>query len=222
MVLGRSPVPGAGKRRLRDSLGDGAVDVLCDAFVRDTLAWAGAGSWDLLVAHRGPAWPLAAIAGPRARLVSQAEGDLGARIDGAVSDAFADGARRVVVVGTDSPTLPDALLIAAFDGLDTACATLVPAVDGGWVALGIATPLDGCLDGVRWSRPTTGADTVTALRAAGRDMVTLPPWYDIDDIGDLRRLAGELRGAGSRRAPRTAAGLRDPALWMSPAGRVPA
>src|SRR4029077_2524309 len=62
VVLGRSPVPGAGKSRLRAAMGDGVVDGLCDAFLRDTLAWAGAGPWDLLVAHRGPAWPLTAIA----------------------------------------------------------------------------------------------------------------------------------------------------------------
>lgn len=221
VVLGRSPVRGAGKSRLRTSLGD-VVDLLSESFVRDTLGWAAAGRWELLVAHRGPSWPIAAMAGPAARLVPQCHGHLGARIDAAVATAFGHGASRVVVVGTDSPTLPGALVDAAFDGLDTAGATLVPALDGGWVALGIAQPLAGCLATVRWSASTTTVETIAALRLAGRDVVILPPWYDVDEVDDLRRLADELRGPGRRRAPRTAALLRDRSILATAPGRITA
>jgi len=206
IVLARSPVAGHGKTRLRRRFGD-LVDDLTVTLAADTLGWAGEGPWDLLLVHHGPTGALlseATLSPGRLRLDHQVDGDLGDRIDAGISAAFAGGASQVVLIGTDSPTLPSALVEAAFAELDGAEATLVPAVDGGWIALGVSRPLDRCLRGVTWSSATTAAETIVALECVGRRVVLLGPWYDVDEPEDLRRLAADLRGEGATRAPRTA------------------
>ena len=134
----------------------------------------------------------------------------------------ARGATRVLLIGSDSPTLPRAILAAAFAGLACADATVVPAFDGGWVALGLTRPLGAVLRDVRWSSEATCTETVEALRRSGRAVQVLPPWYDVDTLDDLRRLADELEGQAGLTAPRTAALLREPSLVSAALGRIAA
>jgi glycosyltransferase A (GT-A) superfamily protein (DUF2064 family) len=141
--------------------------------------------------------------------VAQPDGTFGARIEHAISAGFAAGGARVVQIGTDSPTLPAALLDVAFESLRGADdAVLIPAADGGWVALGLARPPGGVLATarVRWSTGHTAADTVDALRGADFRVAVLPPWYDIDGADGLERLRGD-PGAPSR-APWSLGALR--------------
>lgn len=205
-VLARVPSAGSGKSRLRATLGDATTDRLARAFVEDVLDWPQDVADGLLVAHAGPV-SLLPPAGSRAVLVAQVDGDLGDRIAAAVDDGFARGATRVVIVGTDCPTLPAALLAAAFSGLSTAPSTVIPAADGGWIALGVDRPLGRILDGVTWSSARAGKQTIEALRADGRRPLVLPPWYDIDEPADLDRIGAET--AALARAPRTAAALAE-------------
>ena len=212
VVLARAPQPGEGKTRLRAQLRGhhaGDVDRLVHALAADTLEWAGRAR-SLVVAGRGDAQALRDIAPCFAHHVAQRGETFGARIENAIAAGFAaggrDGPSRVVQIGTDSPTLPDWLIDSAFACLGSATdAVLVPALDGGWIALGVARPLHGALtaSAVRWSTEHAAADTISALRAGGRDVSVLSPWYDVDDADGLRRLRRDPSAA--RRAPRTSA-----------------
>ena len=173
----------------------------------DTLAWA-SGPRRLVVAGAGDTESLRHFA-PHAVHVAQPDAPFGVRVERAISAGFAAGGARVVQIGTDSPTLPAALLDVAFESLLGADdAVLVPAVDGGWVALGLAQPPGGALAAasVRWSTQYAAADTADALRAAGCRVAMLPPWYDIDGADGLERLRRD-PGAASR-APWSLAALR--------------
>lgn len=199
-VLARVPAPGEGKTRLRARLGHEVANRLAHAFVHDVLDWAAAAADAVLVAHDGPAELLPAVAG-RCIVVAQVQGDFGERLSAAVDAGFEHGADRVVIVGTDSPTLPADLVDAAFAGLDHSASTLVPARDGGWIALGVDRPLARTLAAVTWSSPLTAAETIAALRDDGREPLVLPGWYDIDEPGDLDGIARD--PASALRAPRT-------------------
>jgi len=166
----------------------------------------------LVVAHDGDGGALRGMAPGNCALIPQCNADFGTRLTSAVDAPFAHGAGRVVIVGSDCPTLPEALLMRAFQGLTDHAATLIPARDGGWIALGVRAPLGEALRGVRWSADTTQADTVAALKRDGRLPLILPPWYDVDEPADLARLAEELKSpAASERAPHTAASMH---LWQ--------
>lgn len=209
VVLARAPQPGEGKTRLRAELrgcADADVDRLVRALAADTLEWAGR-KRALVVAGRGDRRTLRAIA-PVAHHVAQRGTTFGARIENAIAAGFADhgdaGGSRVVQIGTDSPTLPEALIESAFACLrDPDDAALIPARDGGWVALGVGRPLHRALAGraLRWSTEHAAADTIDALRSDGRHVTVLPPWYDVDDADGLRRLQRD--HTASHRAPRT-------------------
>ncbi len=204
VVFGRSPVTGSGKSRLRTLLGAAAVDELYRAFLADILGWTVPTATSVIVALSHPADGLARLA-PDARFVVQPPLNFGARIRAAFDSAFRLGAERVVIVGTDAPTLPAERVAACFSGLSDHRATLVPAADGGWVALGLDSPLGEVLAAVPWSSDETCAATQAALSSAGRPVAMLEPWYDVDDADGLERLRIEVRGAAARRAPQTAA-----------------
>lgn len=202
-ILARAPSPGSGKSRLRSRLGDAATDRLALAFVEDVLNWPMGVADEVVVAYDGAAELLPA--GAWCTCIRQARGDLGDRIAGAVDACFDRGAERVVIIGTDCPTMPAHLLEAAFAGLSRASSTVVPATDGGWIALGVDRPLGGALADVEWSSALTGELTIAALSTDGRPPQVLSAWYDVDEPGDVDRVRAD-RG-GRHRAPRTFAVL---------------
>ncbi len=210
VVFGRSPDSGSGKSRLRTKLGSGRVDALYGAFLADVLGWELPPATAVYAVLTGQPNGLSRTA-PHATFVVQPAEEFGDRISAALDHVFAAGAARAVIVGTDAPTLPAATVAACFGNLSTHRATLVPAADGGWVALGVDAPLDGALAGVAWSSPQTCEATRAALLRAGRSPLLLDPWYDVDDAAGLARLRRELRsGTGTARAPRTASLLAQP------------
>lgn len=219
VVFGRSPLPASGKTRLRKHLDGPAADSLYQAFFADILSWPLPESTTLMLAVTEPLDGLAAIA-PAATVHVQPDIDFGDRIADAVDTAFGRGAERVVVVGTDSPTLPRETVAACFAGLRRHAATIVPASDGGWVALGVDRPIGQALRAVPWSCDRTCRATERALRRAGRRPLVLRPWYDVDDRAGLQVLRGEVRSReAAARAPRTAAALRGGA-HATPGGAV--
>lgn len=194
VVLARSPHPGTGKTRLRAALREcdsQAVDALVRALLIDTLAWASLGPRPLVLAARGDRRSLSDLA-PGARRVAQPRTGLGGRIEAAIA-AGVEHSRSTIQIGSDSPTLPAWLLDDVEAALVVADCALVPAEDGGWVALGSRHRLDGVLLGapVRWSSPHAAADTVAALERAGLDVARLSAWYDVDDAAGLARLLSD-------------------------------
>ena len=130
------------------------------------------------------------------RVVPQVGGDLGARIEAALT-AAGDG-EAAVALGMDSPTLPPAALRAALS--PSADVVLGPAFDGGYWLIGWREPRPGLLQGIRWSAPTTLAETAEAARAAGLSVELLPFWYDVDTPADLVFLRNHLRALPAERA----------------------
>ncbi|HWB14224.1 MAG TPA: TIGR04282 family arsenosugar biosynthesis glycosyltransferase [Pirellulales bacterium] len=127
-------------------------------------------------------------------LEPQAAGDLGERIQHYFTSAFARGAQRVVLIGSDSPTLPDSFVAEAFDRLLTADAVIGPTADGGYYLVGLSRLLPRLFDQIAWSTPAVLAQTLGRLRAESCPYSILPSWYDVDTLADLIRLRAELAG----------------------------
>lgn len=209
VVFGRSPVPSAGKTRLRAHLDGPTADSLYHAFFADIATWPLPDETSLLLAVTEPLDGLAPVVPDAAVHLQQGE-DFGERIADAVDTAFARGAERVVIVGTDCPTLPAEAIADCFAKLGRHRATIVPAADGGWIALGLDQPIGDALRAVPWSSERTCRATERALRRSGRRPLVLPPWYDVDDRPGLQQLRQEIRDRrAAQRAPRTASVLRN-------------
>lgn len=205
-VFLRPPVAGNTKTRLAESLGERGAADLYAAFVDDTLSLCAEirsrGRVDLAVWCAGvPDDRVATWAARRGFDVRrQPDGDLGVRLDAAFEEGLADH-ERVVIVGSDAPTLPSDLVLAAFGLLADASMVLGPTSDGGYYAIGAARHAKLNFEGIRWSTAATFDDTKKAN--AGLRLAVMSPWYDIDEPDDLLLLRAHLSSDPSA-APATA------------------
>ena len=200
-IFAKHPQPGRVKTRLAATIGDEPACRLYRAFVETLLArFAGVADRRVLVfsppERRAEFEPLA---GQSWQLAEQSAGDLGQRMRRHFEDAFDDGASRVVLLGSDSPTLPVEYVERAFDLLKEVPVVLGPSDDGGYYLIGAAGRVPLIFDDIAWSSEGVWEQTIRRLRALGRDFRELPSWYDVDDEDDLRRLRKELSEESSRR-----------------------
>lgn len=192
-LFAKWPAPGAGKTRL--AVGDPVWGArVARAFLLDMVdRLALVGARRVLVFAPADAGPeFAALVGERFDLTPQGEGDLGQRLAGFVEQELRGGARAVVVVGTDSPTLPLAYIERAFAELEQADVVLGPAFDGGYYLVGCGPRRPPVFDKVAWSTSRVLADTVAALADPRWRLALLPPWYDVDTPDDWAMLCGHL------------------------------
>jgi rSAM/selenodomain-associated transferase 1 len=199
-LFAKWPEPGRVKTRLASATSSAWAADVARAFLRDLTERLGAVAAHRVLAFTPPsaAALFADAVGHSFTLVPQADGDLGWRLASFFQGQFAAGANSVVVLGTDSPTLPLAFVDEAFALLNGADVVLGPATDGGYYLVGCAgrTPL--IFDGISWGGPTVLAETVGRLAGSALRLALLPPWYDVDTLDDWRMLRGHL--AAQRRA----------------------
>jgi uncharacterized protein len=112
----------------------------------------------------------------------------------AITGMFARGHASAVVLNSDSPTLPTALLVETAEVLARPGdrAVLGPAEDGGYYLLGLKQAHRHLFDDIAWSTEHVAEQTLTRAREIGLPVHMLPAWYDVDDVAALRYLHGEL------------------------------
>ena len=212
LIMAKTPRPGTVKTRLCPPLTPGLAADLYRAFLRDTLATARALPGTAVgVVHLPSAddWSLRALLPPGVLLWTQEAGGLESGLSGAFASAFAVGYRRVVVISSDSPTLPVAVLEEAFAALDTHDVALGPTHDGGYYLIGLDRPRPRLFQEITWSTDVVYAQTLERAAESDLRVHATPPWHDVDTVADLAALTVDCaRGA----APRTAELLGNAAL----------
>jgi glycosyltransferase A (GT-A) superfamily protein (DUF2064 family) len=113
------------------------------------------------------------------------------RLESFIAAALAT-ASKVVVIGTDSPTLPVEYIERAFADLDRADVVLGPAVDGGYYLVGCRR-LPPIFAGIDWSSNRVLAQTIDRLVTPSWSLALLPPWYDVDTPKDWSMLRGHVK-----------------------------
>lgn len=208
----RHPVPGAVKTRLARTVGDEAAAALYAAFVDDLAARCRPLAERFVWAYT----PDTAAARQyfEQRCVSgdilwrQPEEDLGARMACFFEAHLTEPSDRVVLIGSDAPTLGDSILTQAFQTLTDHEAVIGPAEDGGYVLIGfsgVGRAFGVLTEPIVWGTSTVRAMTVEKLAASGVSAELLPLHYDIDESADLTRLMADLADPAQRSlAPRTA------------------
>jgi rSAM/selenodomain-associated transferase 1 len=99
-----------------------------------------------------------------------------------------------VVLNSDSPTLPTAILAETAHRLAQPGdrAVIGPSTDGGYYLLGIKQRHRGLFERVSWSTEHVMRQTLQRAGELGIDVHVLPPWYDVDDRESLKLLRAEL------------------------------
>ena len=190
IMFWKYPARGRVKTRLIPALGAAEAAAVQLAMARHVLGWATAAASrigaELEVRFTGgDRAAVEQLIGGEPRLVEQGEGDLGARLRRAFEEAFADGTRRVLVIGADCPDADADVIERAFAALDEGEAVVGPAADGGYYLLGLRRVIEGLFEGIRWSTEEVLGATVSRLEAAGARHRLLPELRDVDRPEDL-------------------------------------
>jgi rSAM/selenodomain-associated transferase 1 len=212
IVMAKEPSPGGTKTRLSPPLTAEQAADLYRCFLLDTLdLMRQVASAQPVIAYAPPEAELAFrdLAAPGFELIPQAGPDLGERLDRVVADCLDRGFRQVVIVASDSPTIPLAILEQAFVELDDPAMDVVlgPCDDGGYYLIGLKQRCPALFRGIVMSTATVLEETLARAGEQGLHVACLPPWYDVDTSEDLARLKQELRGAANHPAQRTRAFL---------------
>lgn len=204
LVVAKQPVPGQTKTRLCPPLTPIQAAELYECFLLDTL--------DIMRKVQGVRRVIGYLPedadgyfsqiAPDMELVCQRGDTLGERLDNLISAALAGGSPRVVVMDSDSPTLPAAYVALAFERLNGADVVLGPTHDGGYYLIGVKVPQPNLLRQVKMSTPHVLADTLELAKASGLAISLLPGWYDVDTIADLQHLEREVSSMTANGATR--------------------
>jgi rSAM/selenodomain-associated transferase 1 len=197
----KTPAPGKSKTRLSPPLRPEECASLSACFIRDlsatigTLAQNGAVTGYAVYTPVGSEEVLTRLLPAGFMLWPQTEGDFGVRLFQATSDLLAAGHDGAILVNSDSPTLPAAILSAAVDAVRRGDnVVLSPAIDGGYTLIGLSQPHRRVFEDIVWSTDTVYARTLERARELCLPVIDVPPWYDVDDAATLRLLEDELRG----------------------------
>jgi hypothetical protein len=120
----------------------------------------------------------------------QGSGDIGARMAQSLNAAFAEGAERAVIIGSDIPGLRSATVIKAFEALEHHDLVFGPAADGGYYLIGATA---GCFrrgvsylgERIGWGGPDVLSRTLGMVRDAGLTYTLLETLADVDRPPDL-------------------------------------
>jgi len=216
VLYARAPSRGAVKTRLIPLLGAAGAEALHRALLTDSLrllrsAARASGAIPYLsfsepwrVSRRGPDAGLARAAAGIARL-PQTSGALGRRMRTTLRELLRRGHDRVIILGSDAPTLPPERITRALQYLNAGSEVVLgPARDGGYYLIGARRIIPGMFTGIPWGTSRVLERTRRVLRSRGVAHRLLPPWYDIDRPADLRRARRHLattRARGARRPP---------------------
>jgi hypothetical protein len=118
--------------------------------------------------------------------------DLGERMANAFARSFESGMEKVVLIGTDCPTLQSQHLNQAFEALTNSDLVLGPATDGGYYLIGMKRRSDYLFEGISWSTAAVLSQTLAVATAHGLDFTLLDELSDIDTQEDWERYSSQI------------------------------
>jgi hypothetical protein len=212
VIMAKAPRRGFVKTRLGKSLPQQAVNELYRCFLDDTIAL-GRSLDGVEVAMMCPDCDVEDLRrGTRdsVRIVPQIGKGLAAGLTSAF-ELFAGSQKQAVAFNSDSPHLPASVLQSAFHSLTEADVVIGPTHDGGYYLVGAAAPHPGLFTGDGMGTTNAFEALVARARNLRLSVHLTDPFYDIDEVAELERLAAELQLTPGK-APKTAEWL---SAWRS-------
>ena len=195
-IMAKAPRVGAVKTRLCPPLRAPEAAELARCFLLDAVERVRmvAGAQPILAYTPAEAQGQFEDAAPGFTLIPQRGLDLGERQANLVQDALALGLQAVLIMGTDSPTLPrecldEAVSLVMAPGVDV---VLGPTEDGGYYLIGLRTARPTLFDDMPWSTPAVLGRILERAQRTGLRVACLPTWFDVDTGPDLERLRADL------------------------------
>ncbi len=194
-IFVKHPIPGKVKTRLGAKIGNDRSAELYTAFQQDLMDRFHFDGIQRVLCFSSPLPEskdfFQGLVNANDELWEQPKLELGERLN----QFFAEALNRngpVVVIGSDSPTLPRSYIEQAFELLSQNDIVLGPAVDGGYYLIGQRKLIPELFENIDWSSLEVLNQTVQQVQRSGNSLGLLPPWYDIDSFDDLVSLRGHM------------------------------
>ena len=198
-VMAKASIPGKTKTRLVPPLTLEEAASFNTAFLKDVAANIAVAGREIPIAcymAYGPPGSHAFFEStlPAAGLIESWHPNFGDCLFTAIDRILARGHDSAVVLNSDSPTLPTALLVETARVLAQPGdrAVLGPSIDGGYYLLGVKARHRRLFEDVAWSTEHVAHQTRERAAEIGLALHVLPEWYDVDDVSALQTLRAEL------------------------------
>ena len=192
VVLFKRPGINQGKQRLAAELGAEPACRIAEGLLACALAdarqWPG--TVVLAPAHATDTeWAAGLVDG--AEVLSQGTGNLGSRLNTLDQTLRRKGHNTILYIGSDAPTLDQAMLSGAAAALERSDVVLCPAEDGGVTLMGNRKPWPD-LQSLPWSTARLADALLRSCMDHGLTAASLPHSFDVDRPADLVRLLNQL------------------------------
>ena len=196
-IMAKAPLPGEVKTRLCPPLSFDTAAQLYQCFLLDKFAQVNALQRATPVVSYSPAETRSVfevLAPDHFVLIPQRGDDLGARIVSTFEQLFCQGYSQVVVIDSDTPTLPVAYLERALLLIAEAENDVVlgPTEDGGYYLIGLRQSYPALFERMPWSTPEVFSETRRRSAQYGLTVACTEYWCDVDTPDDLTRLRASL------------------------------
>lgn len=191
VVMAKAPVPNMVKTRLTPPLEPKEASRLYYNFLLDKIGQVKSiGEALHFIAFTPPSSEsfFKSIIPPDFSLIIQSGKDLGERMIYISRGLFAHGEKKVIILDSDTPNLPTGYIREGLTRLDEADVVLGPSDDGGYYLIGMRSFIPEIFRGIPWSTAMVTEFTINKIQALGLKFSTLPGWYDVDTVIDLKRL----------------------------------
>jgi rSAM/selenodomain-associated transferase 1 len=200
-IICKTPAPGKCKTRLSPPLRPEECAAISACFISDLartvgeVARGGGAAGIALYTPVGSEAALRRLLPEGFDLIPQIDGSFGDRLSQGLTDIIAAGHDGAILINSDSPTLPLAILSAAVDAVRQGDnVVLSPAHDGGYTLVGVSKVHRRLFEDITWSTSVVYEQTLARTKEIGVPVATMPMWYDVDDAASLAMLEAELGG----------------------------
>jgi rSAM/selenodomain-associated transferase 1 len=198
IIFARTPIAGTVKTRLKPHLSAARILNIYKSFVRKTLSTClrvrGADKFMGCTPTKDDNFFHRLVRTHNIKCFNQKGKGLKDRIINAFEDCFKDGYKEIVLVGSDSPTIPLEYLKKAFSELRRHDIVVGPCCDSGLYLIGVkGRKALGILRNIQLE---TGKDVSILLKKVNASHVNffmLPFWYDVDTMEDLNFLDNHVK-----------------------------
>lgn len=200
-LMAKAPEAGKAKTRFCPPCTPDEAAGFARAFLVDSAAMV-AGSaipgLDAWCSYAGDSHLLSLLLPDSVRLLRQRGSGFDVRLSNTAADLFALRYSAVVLVGADCPTVDADYLRRAVTALEDSDVVIGPAVDGGYVLLGLRRPDPALFVGIEMGTDRVLAHTLQRAAAANYRVEVLDVRHDLDTVEDLlaAHAAGQLMAAG--------------------------
>jgi uncharacterized protein len=185
-IFAKPPVPGKTKSRLAKVIGDEFAADLSRAMLLDIIEQTKLVQYSKIVLFYPPDSDpsLLKFVGDYP-LFKQNGSNLGERLSNAFKFLFSFGASKIVIVGSDCISVSNSDIENAFYFLDKKEAVLKPAIDGGYLLVGLKKYHPELFSKIKWGTSSVLQDTVRKMDNSSIGYELLKKGFDLDRFEDI-------------------------------------